>query len=266
LHQQTLPPCPLGELLDSEKTVSHYNIAKTLAQQGLNHVETPDKPSVFPKSVADFWLKIGLIPWRFTNGHWQIACANVQDFYENFRDLRQICGDFSLVLASPAQIRSQTLQLFSPQLLEQAETGLPSHQSCRSLNLKLLYRIALCCVVSGLMPRSELTAIVSLFHILLGVALASLSLSNILKIAIFIGALSQEPACARRSERPQVLPRITVLIPLLEQPRILHHLRYHLQRLDYTRTHLEIILFWETVMWKPKQHYWRPSCQIAAAS
>jgi len=131
LHQQSLHPCPLGELLVSEKTVSHYNIAKALAQQqGLNHAETPDKPSVFPKSAAGFWLKTGLVPWRFTNGHWQIACANVQDFYKNFRELRQICGDFNLVLASPAQIRSQTLQLFSAQLLEQAETGLPSHQRC----------------------------------------------------------------------------------------------------------------------------------------
>ena len=49
LQQQTLHPCPLGELLVSEKTVSHYNIAKALAQQqGLNHAKTPDKPSAFP--------------------------------------------------------------------------------------------------------------------------------------------------------------------------------------------------------------------------
>ena len=42
LHQQTLHPYPLGELLVSEKTVYHYNIAKALAQQqGLNHAETP---------------------------------------------------------------------------------------------------------------------------------------------------------------------------------------------------------------------------------
>ena len=145
LQQQTLQPCPLGELLVSEKTVSHYNIAKAWAQQqGLNHAKTPDKPSAFPKLEAGFWLKEGLVPWRFTKGHWQIACANVQDFYKNLRDFHQICGDFSLVLASHTQIRNQTLQLFSSQLLEQAETGLPSHQSCRSLNLKLPYLIALC--------------------------------------------------------------------------------------------------------------------------
>ena len=40
----------------------------------------------------------------------------------------------------------------------------------------------------------------------------------------------------------QVLPRITILIPLLEEPRILHHLLYHFQRLDYPRTHLEVML------------------------
>jgi hypothetical protein len=148
LQQQTLHPCPLGELLVSEKTVSHYNIAKALAQQqGLNHAKTPDKPSAFPKLKAGFWLKTRLVPWRFTKGHWQIACANVQDFYKNLRDFHQICGDFSLVLASHTQIRNQTLQLFSSQLLEQAETGLPSHQSCRSLNLKLpiSYRSVLRC-------------------------------------------------------------------------------------------------------------------------
>ena len=246
LQQQTLHPCPLGELLVSEKTVSHYNIAKALAQQqGLNHAKTPDKPSAFPKLEAGFWLKTGLVPWRFTKGHWQIACANVQDYYKNFRDLHQICGDFSLVLASPTQIRNQTLQLFSSYLLEQAETGLPSHQSCRSLKLKLPYLIALCCVVTGVMLRSELTAILSLFHIFLGVALASLSLSTILKITIFIGALGHKPASAAPSNRPQVLPRITILIPLLEEPRILHHLLYHLQRLDYPRTHLEVMLILE---------------------
>ena len=246
LQQQTLHPCPLGELLVSEKTVSHYNIAKALAQQqGLNHAKTPDKPSAFPKLEAGFWLKTGLVPWRFTKGHWQIACANVQDYYKNFRDLHQICGDFSLVLASPTQIRNQTLQLFSSHLLEQAETGLPSHQSCRSLKLKLPYLIALCCVVTGVMLGSELTVILSLFHIFLSVALASLSLSTILKIIIFIGALGQKPASATPSERPQVLPRVTVLIPLLEEPRILHHLLYHLQRLDYPRTHLEVMLILE---------------------
>jgi len=127
LNQQSLHPCPLGELFVSEKTVSHYNIAKALAQQqGLNHAETPDKPSVFPKSAAGFWLKTGLIPWRFTNCHWQIACANIQDFYKNFRDLRQICGDFSLVLDSPAQIRSQTLQLFPHNCLSRQKQICPA--------------------------------------------------------------------------------------------------------------------------------------------
>ena len=92
---------------------------------------------------------------------------------------------------------------------------------------------------------SELTAILSLFHIFLSVALASLSLSTILKITIFIGALGQKPASATPSERPQVLPRVTVLIPLLEELRILHHLLYHLQRLDYPRTHLEVMLILE---------------------
>ena len=97
----------------------------------------------------------------------------------------------------------------------------------------------------GLMLRSELTAIVSLFHIFLGVALASLSLSTILKITIFIGALGHKPASAAPSNRPQVLPRITILIPLLKEPRILHHLLYHLQRLDYPPTHLEVMLILE---------------------
>ena len=95
------------------------------------------------------------------------------------------------------------------------------------------------------MLGSELTAIVSLFHIFLSVALASLSLSTILKITIFIGALGQKPASATPSERPQVLPRVTVLIPLLEELRILHHLLYHLQKLDYPRTHLEVMLILE---------------------
>ena len=61
----------------------------------------------------------------------------------------------------------------------------------------------------------------------------------------FIGALGQKRASAAPSKRPQVLPGITVLIPLLEEPRILHHLLHHLQRLDYPRTHLEVILILE---------------------
>ena len=91
------------------------------------------------------------------------------------------------------------------------------------------------------MVRSELNAILSIFHMFLDVALASLSLSTILKITILIGALGQKPASAAPSEQPQVLPRVTVLIPLLEEPRILHHLFYHLQRLDYPRTHLQVM-------------------------
>ena len=39
--------------------------------------------------------------------------------------------------------------------------------------------------------------------------------------------------------------RITVLIPFLEELRMLHHLLYHLQRLDYPRTYLEVILILE---------------------
>ena len=101
LHQQRLHPCPLGELLVTEKTVSHYDIAKALAQQqGLNHAEPPDKPSVFPKSAAGFWLKTGLVPWRFTNGHWQIACTNVRIFTK----ILENCARYAviLVLFSPA--------------------------------------------------------------------------------------------------------------------------------------------------------------------
>ena len=99
--------------------------------------------------------------------------------------------------------------------------------------------------MTGVMLGSELTVILSLFHIFLSVALASLSLSTILKITIFIGALGQKLASATPSERPQVLPRVTVLIPWLEEPRILHHLFYYLQRLDYPRTHLEVMLILE---------------------
>ena len=99
--------------------------------------------------------------------------------------------------------------------------------------------------MTGVMLGSELTVILSLFYIFLSVALGSLNLSTILKITIFIGALGQKPASATPSERPQVLPRVTVLIPLLEEPRILHHLLYHLQRLDYPRTHLEVMLILE---------------------
>ena len=45
--------------------------------------------------------------------------------------------------------------------------------------------------------------------------------------------------------KAKFLRRITILIPLLEEPRILHHLLYHLQKLDYPRTHLEVMLILE---------------------
>ncbi len=48
LRQQTLHPCPLGELLVSEKTVSHYSIAEALVQQqGLKHVKPPISLQLF---------------------------------------------------------------------------------------------------------------------------------------------------------------------------------------------------------------------------
>ena len=79
----------------------------------------------------------------------------------------------------------------------------------------------------------------------LGRGLGKLKPVNHLENYNFIGALGQKPASAASSNRPQVLPRITILIPLLKEPRILHHLLYHLQRLDYPRTHLEVMLILE---------------------
>ena len=101
LHQQSLHPCPLGELLVSEKTVSHYNIAKALAQQqGLNHAETPDKPSVFPNSAAGFWLKQD---W-FLGGLQMAIGRLLAQMFRIFTKILENCARYAviLVLFSPA--------------------------------------------------------------------------------------------------------------------------------------------------------------------
>jgi len=211
-------------------------------------------------------LKGAWMPWRRLGQSTIIACAHPEDFVTLRASLTPQFGEVILVLAPPRALEAQLMTRAGGALARRAETLLPSADSCREFAPRRLY-ICLGMLAMALTLGAAL-APMQVFFGLVALALALAYAQSLLKLAAICVQLL--PARAKPAPRdspaksaaagpvppsapghlhlvhpPKPLPMISVMVPLFGENRIVARLIRRLDRLDYPRARLEVILLLE---------------------
>ena len=191
-------------------------------------------------------------PWRKIGAATLIACAYPEDFAALRPRLTQIYGEVVLAIAPRRLIQAQILARAGAALARRAETLLPETDSCRSFTPRRAFApLAGLITVLGLgLVADPKLAVLSLlcFALLLAYSQTALKLAATLT--------SLRPARPQPQTAPQApalhlvptdadLPRMSIMVPLFRESRIVARLIRRLERLDYPSHALEVILLTE---------------------
>jgi glycosyltransferase XagB len=203
-------------------------------------------------AIAGAW-----IPWRRLGQVCVIACAYPEDFAQLSQMLRPIFGQVIFVLAPRSAIEQRLLAHSGAVLARRAELLLPVQESCRTFAPQHLYAP----LASGalLMAAGFLLIPQVMILALLGAAFVLAFAQSLLKLGAVIAQiwpkkpetppiqsanLAAAPYLSLVSPSP-ALPKISIMVPLLRESRIVARLIRRLDRLDYPRDKLEILLLLE---------------------
>ncbi len=251
LDQQKTTKGPLGEILIAQSLSAEISVINALAaQSGKAVADNSNAPKPFETNNPIYWITQAMVPWSKDGGHWQVATSDQSRFNKQRSAIQSKLGPASMVWASRAQIQARQQQLFGAQLARHAEVCVPREQSCRGLGFTSLHKGIRWAVMAGLAALVFLLITLNATHpfFILGVLLMASNLiaSTLLKaIALLFSLQSQQPSKRPFEGLPDVLPKVSILIPLYREKNIAAQLINNLEKLNYPRSHLEIILVLE---------------------
>ncbi len=190
-------------------------------------------------------LRAGLLPLRRPGGGLVMACADRAKARAVLTQTSAPLPDPAPLLARAAQadIQGRLLAEAAPALVADAEAKRAPEDSCRNLAppsplvLILAGGTALACGLVWPKP---------IFLILTVVAVLALAVSILLKLlaiwSVLAGRIPQGPP---RPVLPAQMPRITLLLPMLHEPDVAARLITAIDRLDYPRHALEVLVLVE---------------------
>ena len=200
--------------------------------------QLPD-PRLIDHYGAQYCIADGILPFGDAGGATVILAADPDDFARHKVKLTSTFGPVLMALASPGQIEAALLHLRGPSLAKRAESRVPDAESCRHWRLANIGpRMTLSMAALGVWlwaaPRTVLM-VISLWAIL------TLLFSTALKVAAAIAAL--RPA---RTEPPAPiiarLPIVSIIVALYREGDIAGRLVKRLEKLDYPRELLDVVL------------------------
>ncbi|PLL11609.1 glycosyl transferase [Tabrizicola sp. TH137] len=193
---------------------------------------------------AHLCLRQGLLPWQSRDGEILILTATPMAFETHRAALSACFGPKTRPLPCPRhRIEAALLAHGGAALAHSAEYALPPQHSARSLphrSIALVMAGAFLATLTGLLlaPLAAATAL-----LLLG--LCSLYALFALKLLACIATLRRPPPSAPDALPDDLLPMISVLIPLYGEAEIATRLLRRLARLDYPADRLDILILTE---------------------
>lgn len=247
----------LGDLLQGLGMASEATVLDAMAAStGLPLVDLARQPPIgTPLAGLDPSLMIRwrFLPWRRSGDRLLIAISD-PDHRPGILDLLADRGeDVDFVLARGPQIIDWVARHHGADLSRLANSRTPAGESCRDWLAGRLQMFGLIAIVAliGLAILYPQTALRGAF----GVIALALCVNGFFKVATLIAALrAPSPAARPGSLRPERLPRISVLVPVLRENDILDRLIDRMSRLNYPRELLEILLVHEETDTETRAH------------
>jgi glycosyltransferase XagB len=181
----------------------------------------------------------GLLPWRKAGNLTIIATAYPDQFHLHKVWLEQIFGAVAMAVAPLRQIEAALLAIHGPEAAHLAETRVVATESCRSYTSRSMrYRAALLVICISVFAMISATG---LLLALFGLALISMFAANLLKLMAFIASPPHRPEPAALVHIAH-LPVVSIMVALYREDSIAPRLAARLDRLEYPRDLLDILL------------------------
>ncbi len=243
LAQHTHRRRHLADLLLARRALPPEALYDAIAQHwGVGRVDLMALPPD-PRLTADFnhvtALRSGLLPWRRV-GQATVIVTSYPDLFHRHRAWLEECfGPVAMAVAPIMQIESALLAAQGARLAYASETRVPAIESCRAYHSTTLQRpTAILATILGIFALFQPVAtLVAVFAI----ALIAMFSANIMKLTALI--LMHRPA--PEPLNPAViahLPVVSVMVALYRESNIAAKLTARLDRLEYPRELLDILL------------------------
>lgn len=199
----------------------------------------PADPRLIDQIGAANCLREGLIPWRHVGKAVVVATAHPEEFASHYPKLRTAFGSVIMAIAPASQIEAAVLRARSGALNHAAENRVIASESCRDwgqegLALKVALLLGFFCL--GLWLSPAFMALVFTFW-----ATTTLALATALRAAAVFATLHYrdppppDPVIAH-------LPTVSIMVALFKEGNIATRLIRRLDRMEYPRDLLDILL------------------------
>lgn len=233
-------------------TLSENQLLNKMARAtGLPQVHlglTPPDPALAGLLDPAFCLRSECLPWRLVDDCLWIATAQPENFSKTAAEITDMIAPRQLsilpVIAGRNACQMHIAKVHTASLTERIRSRVPLNLSCRAWRAESRFRIA--ATLAALAALATLTThfpdqVITAFMV---VAFLTMIVAATMKTAAVIAKMA-EPHAAPPTGRKQPLPTISILVPLFRERRIAETLIRRLQKLDYPREKLEILLVLE---------------------
>lgn len=185
-------------------------------------------------------LRDGILPWARTPAATTVLIDDPDRFAPLRPALEATFGPVLPALAPRGAMQAALLAEHGATFAEEAETRVPPMESCRSFDGRRIATAAFVLAVLALLAALAYPAAV--LGTLVALAVAALAGNGALKALALVAALPDRTAPPPLPAGPDLLPRITILVALYGEAEIAPRLVRRLERLDYPRDRLELLL------------------------
>jgi cellulose synthase/poly-beta-1,6-N-acetylglucosamine synthase-like glycosyltransferase len=244
---------PLGEILVSEGLASRQDILQMLSRQYnipvADLTADPPDPALSALLPSGLCLAHGCVPWLKMGDVLLVGTTNPADFNRLCACMGERSRRMLPVLVDEQTIRTHISTLYGAELAERAATRVPAAESCRSWDPNSAHRKPLIYCVLGALTLALLFAPAWTITVAILFAFLTLVMSTVLKTAAFIAQMSKmsqaTPPSTTRNRAAFRMPKVSVLVPLLNEKEIAGKLIQRLTRLTYPKSLLEVVLVLE---------------------
>lgn len=237
----------LGDILLARGWVSEPDLMEALSiQWGARRVAltgSPPDSRLLDRLGVDLCLAECLLPWRTLGGVTIVVTARPEQFARLHARLTDRLGPVVMALASERDILDCLTRARRTSLVRRAEERVAPAESCRTLDGRRAGRAAWAGL--GLLAALTVLSPPTAFAVLFAIALLSLTAQTVLKLLAAMSALWTQAAPQTRPPTIARLPVVSVMVPLFHETDSAARLVRRLDRIDYPRELLDIVLVME---------------------
>lgn len=242
LEDQKTCDAPLGEIIEANGLLPKEEVTRALARvyetSTVDLNQDPPDPRLKDLLSAEECIEHRALVWRRAGGVTVLASSDPRGAKILLRRIPEMMRPARIALSQDAALHRSISKLYGPELARMAEQRAPEAQSCRGWSGTRMTLALLLFLITFLLASP-----VPLNEALLWVAVSVLVLNTTLKLFCMLAALFRKRERARETD--EVLPKISILVPLFKEANIANALVERLSRIDYPPALLEIFLITE---------------------